>query len=216
MSRLGRYLYLSVIFCGENVNHTKIGYYAELYVYPFVVGGLLLYDVEGSSFALHPRLWFTALCGAMLWTLAEYLVHRFVYHKVAVLKDLHGMHHAHPSDLIGSPIWVSVAIFALVFFLIARLWDVEIACGTTSGLISGYIWYLLIHDAVHRWQLAEKSWLRGHRLRHLRHHRYPVPGNFGVTTSVWDLVFGTAIAPGRSRMGRETFPGHDQLPEQAA
>jgi sterol desaturase/sphingolipid hydroxylase (fatty acid hydroxylase superfamily) len=198
------------------VNHTKIGYYAELYVYPFVVGGLLLYDVEGSGFALHPRWWFAALCGVVLWTLAEYLVHRFVYHKVPVLKDLHGMHHAHPSDLIGAPIWVSVLIFSSVFFLFVGLWDVEIACGTTSGLIVGYIWYLLIHDAVHRWQLAEKSWLRSHRLRHLRHHRYPVPGNFGVTTGVWDVVFGTAIAPGRSRLGREAFPGHDQLPESAA
>jgi sterol desaturase/sphingolipid hydroxylase (fatty acid hydroxylase superfamily) len=86
----------------------------------------------------------------------------------------------------------------------------------TSGLIAGYVWYLLIHDAVHRWQLAEKSWLRSHRLRHLRHHRYPVPGNFGVTTGVWDIVFGTAIAPGRTRPGPDSYPGPNQLPEQAA
>ncbi|HLG80896.1 MAG TPA: sterol desaturase family protein [Bradyrhizobium sp.] len=198
------------------MHHTKIGYYAELYVYPFVVGGLLLYHVDGSAFAVHRHLWMAAVCGVMLWTLVEYLVHRFVYHKVPLLKDLHGMHHAHPSDLIGSPMWVSAAIFCCMFFLLARLWGTEIACGAMAGLIAGYVWYLVIHDAVHRWQLAENSWLRSHRLRHLRHHRYPVPGNFGVTTSFWDVVFGTAIGPGRARAGRDIYGGPGQLPEQAA
>ena len=189
----------------KKVNHTKIGYYAELFVYPIVVGGLLLYDVDGSGFGLHLRWWFAAVCGAMLWTLVEYLVHRFVYHKVPILRELHGMHHSRPCDFIGAPIWVSIVSFSSFFFLIALPWDVEIASGTTSGLIVGYVSYLLVHDAVHRWQLDEKSWMRSHRLRHLRHHRHPVPGNFGVTTGVWDLVFGTAIVPERARTSRETI-----------
>jgi hypothetical protein len=46
---------------GENVNHTKIGYYAELYVYPFVIGGLLLYDVDGSSMGCTMRIQVTSL-----------------------------------------------------------------------------------------------------------------------------------------------------------
>lgn len=200
----------------ESVNQNKIGYYAELFVYPPVVGGLLLYHVNANGFALHSRWWFATLCGAMLWTLVEYLVHRFVYHKVPVLKDLHGMHHAHPSDLIGAPIWVSMVSFCAIFVVLARGWDLEIAFGATGGLIVGYICYLLVHDAVHHWQLAERSWLRSHRLRHLRHHRYPVPGNFGVTTGIWDVVFGTAISPGRVGAGRDGYPGHDQRPEQVA
>ena len=195
---------------------TKIGYYAELFLYPIVVGGLLLLDVEGSGSALHLHWWIAAACGAMFWTLAEYLAHRFVYHKIPGLKELHGMHHARPCDLIGAPIWVSIVVFSSLFFPLARLWDVEIAGGTTSGMILGYVSYLLIHDAVHRWQLDEKSWLRSHRLRHLRHHRYPVPGNFGVTTGVWDLVFGTAIGSGRARTGRQSYREHDRLPERAA
>jgi sterol desaturase/sphingolipid hydroxylase (fatty acid hydroxylase superfamily) len=199
-----------------NLQHTKISYYAEPTVYPIVVGSLFLYEVHRGGPALHPHWWIAAACGAMLWTLAEYLVHRFVYHKVPVLRQLHGLHHSHPSDLIGAPIWVSVACFSLLFFLIARLWDIEIAGGATGGLIAGYVWYLLIHDAVHRWQLAEKSWLRTHRLRHLRHHRHPVPGNFGVTTGVWDLVFGTVIAPGRPPTSRDAYREHHHLPERAA
>jgi sterol desaturase/sphingolipid hydroxylase (fatty acid hydroxylase superfamily) len=196
------------------MNHSKISYYAELFIYPIVVGGVLLYGAGGGGYALHAHWWFAALCGAIFWTLAEYLVHRFIYHKVSILKDLHGMHHARPSDFVGAPVWVSIVCFLTFFFAVTRLSDAEIACGATTGLIVGYVWYLLVHDAVHHWHLAEKSWLRGHRLRHLRHHRHPVPGNFGVTTGVWDFVFGTVIGPGEARAGRETYRGH-QFPERA-
>ena len=181
------------------MNLTKIGYYADLFFYPIVVGGFLLYDLNGRGFALHSRWWFAFVCGAILWTLVEYLLHRFVYHKVAVVRELHGMHHSHPNDFFGAPIWVSIISFSFFLSFLALLWDIEIACGTTSGLIVGYVSYLLIHDAVHRWQLSERSWMRNHRLRHLRHHRNPLPGNFGVTTGFWDLVFGTAIVPERAR-----------------
>jgi sterol desaturase/sphingolipid hydroxylase (fatty acid hydroxylase superfamily) len=99
------------------------------------------------------------------------------------------MHHSRPGDLIGAPIWVSIISFSFFFFLLALLWDIEIASGTTSGMIVGCVSYLLVHDAVHRWQLDEKSWMRN-----LHHH--PVPGNFGITTGIWDRVFGTAIARG--------------------
>ena len=181
------------------MNQTKIGYYADLFFYPIVVSGLLLYDLDGRGFALHSRWWFALGCGAMLRTLVEYLLHRFVYHEVAVVRELHGMHHAHPNDFIGAPIWVSIVGFSFILGILALLWDVEIACGITSGLIVGYLSYLLMHDAVHRWHLGERSWLRSHRLRHLRHHRNAEPGNFGVTTGFWDLVFGTAIVPDRAR-----------------
>ncbi|WP_316214963.1 sterol desaturase family protein [Bradyrhizobium sp. SZCCHNR2035] len=187
------------VACGDDVNQSRTTYYAELYIYPIVVAGLLLYELADSGLALHPRWFVAAACGAILWTLAEYLVHRFLYHEAPVLKDLHGMHHARPSDLVGAPIGVSAVIFCSWFFLVARVSDVEIASGSASGLILGYVLYLTVHDAVHRWPLSEDSWLRKHRLRHLRHHRDPKPGNFGVTTSFWDHVFGTAIVPKRAR-----------------
>jgi sterol desaturase/sphingolipid hydroxylase (fatty acid hydroxylase superfamily) len=199
-----------------NLSHSRMGFYAELFVYPIVVGALLLYELGDNGFAPHLRWWFAAVCGATLWTLAEYLVHRFVYHKLPVLRELHGMHHSHPSDLIGAPIWVSAVIFVLFFFIVAHLSDVEIACGATSGLIAGYISYLVVHDAVHRWPLGENSWLRNHRLRHIRHHRHPTPGNFGVTTGLWDIVFGTAIAPERRHVNLDARREPKPVPEQAA
>jgi sterol desaturase/sphingolipid hydroxylase (fatty acid hydroxylase superfamily) len=186
----------------QRVSQTKIGYYADLFFYPLVVVALLLYELNSRGFALHSRWWLAFVCGAILWTLVEYLLHRFVYHKVAVVRELHGMHHSRPSDFNGAPIWLSIVSFSFFLSFLALLWDIEIALGTTCGLIVGYIAYLLVHDAVHRWQLGERSLMRGYRLWHLRHHRNPVPCNFGVTTSFWDLVFGTAILPERARRPR--------------
>jgi sterol desaturase/sphingolipid hydroxylase (fatty acid hydroxylase superfamily) len=193
----GRSGLLRATNCGTNVSHTWMSYYAELFVYPVVVVGLLSYDLSRSGLALHAHWWLAVASGVMIWTLAEYLVHRFVYHKIPVLRELHGMHHSHPCDLIGAPIWVSIVIFSSFFLLIVTMFSAGIARATTGGLIAGYLCYLLIHDAVHRWQLAETSWLRRHRLRHLRHHRCPEPGNFGVTTGIWDFLFGTLIEPRR-------------------
>ena len=58
------------------MTQTRIGYYADLFFYPIVVGGFLLYDLSGEGFALHWRGWLAFACGALLWTLAEYLLHR--------------------------------------------------------------------------------------------------------------------------------------------
>ena len=115
------------------MNQSKIGYYADLFFYPVVLGGFLLYDLNGRGFALHLRWWFAFVGGAMLWTLVEYLLHRFVYHEVAVVRDLHGMHHAHPNDFVGAPIWVSIIGFSFLLAVFVLLGGIEIASGIKAG-----------------------------------------------------------------------------------
>ena len=61
------------------------------------------------------------------------------------------------------------------------------------GLMLGYLWYLLIHDIVHRRHPKRGSLLYQARIHHARHHYAKVPGNFGVTTSFCDRFFGTYI-----------------------
>src|SRR5262249_45000653 len=114
------------------MKQTRIGYYADLFFYPVVVGGFLLYDLSVRAFALHARWWFAVVCGAMLWTLVEYLLHRFVYHEVAVAKELHWMHHVHPNDFVGAPIWVSIIGFCFFFSFFALLSDIEMSSAVTG------------------------------------------------------------------------------------
>ena len=60
------------------------------------------------------------------------------------------------------------------------------------------VWYLVVHDAVHRWRLDHESFLYRTRLRQA-HHYGKQEGNFGVTTAFWDRVFSTTVVGSRER-----------------
>jgi sterol desaturase/sphingolipid hydroxylase (fatty acid hydroxylase superfamily) len=54
----------------------------------------------------------------------------------------------------------------------------------------------VVHHLIHhRRGGAPAGYLQGLRISHLRHHYSPQQGNFGVTTGIWDRVFGTVIHP---------------------
>jgi sterol desaturase/sphingolipid hydroxylase (fatty acid hydroxylase superfamily) len=51
-----------------------------------------------------------------------------------------------------------------------------------------------VHHVIHhRANQSSPEYFTTLRARHMRHHFSPKGGNFGVTTSVWDHVFGTVI-----------------------
>jgi sterol desaturase/sphingolipid hydroxylase (fatty acid hydroxylase superfamily) len=51
-----------------------------------------------------------------------------------------------------------------------------------------------VHHVIHhRANKSSPSYFNDLRAWHMCHHYSPKSGNFGVTTSVWDHVFGTAI-----------------------
>jgi 4-hydroxysphinganine ceramide fatty acyl 2-hydroxylase len=46
----------------------------------------------------------------------------------------------------------------------------------------------------HRAAKSSSAYFTELRAWHMRHHYSPKSGNFGVTTRIWDHVFGTAIS----------------------
>jgi sterol desaturase/sphingolipid hydroxylase (fatty acid hydroxylase superfamily) len=178
------------------MDRSKASYYADMILYPALVAGFFLTELLNAHRTAFAWLWLSCcLLGILIWTLVEYLLHRFVFHELPGIVELHEMHHARPNAYIASPVWVGFLAWSTIVFL--PLWlveDFEIAAGTTSGLMVGYVVYLVVHDAVHRWPLKQNSWLRKARRRHLLHHRRSDrPGNFGVSTGFWDVAFGTEI-----------------------
>jgi dihydroceramide fatty acyl 2-hydroxylase len=108
---------------------------------------------------------------------------------------LHHVHHAAPRAYVGTPTWASLLVLAGVFFVpIWRLLSLNVAFGALSGLISGWLWYGIVHHVIHhrrpRWLAIA---LRAASHRHFRHHSPHVSGNFGVTTAVWDYLLGTKL-----------------------
>jgi sterol desaturase/sphingolipid hydroxylase (fatty acid hydroxylase superfamily) len=179
------------------VLNSKVGYYADFIIYGTLVAALAVFALRESH---HDRLmWLAAaISGAGSWTLVEYLLHRFVFHRVPLIADLHHAHHTAPRAYIGTPTWVSLLTLTAVFFVpVWRLSSLNIALGAISGLITGWLWYGIVHHVIHhRRPRGLAAALKAASHRHFLHHSPYVSGNFGVTTSVWDRVFGTDIPTG--------------------
>src|ERR1700682_1577673 len=131
------------------------------------------------------------LAGVAAWTLLEYLVHRFVFHRYSVGRRLHRLHHDQPNnpDAERSSLSTPLIAFPIGFLLIVAA-GVEDGSAIFAGLLLGYLAFIVVHYAVHRWPIEPNSWLYSAKVRHLTHHRFK-DCNYGVTTIFWDIVFRT-------------------------
>ncbi len=95
----------------------RIAYYADFYVYPLVIAALAAYAIWHGP-AGGWAMWLTAfVSGVALWTLVEYVLHRFVLHHVPFIKDTHDAHHQDQLALIGTPIWISLSIMVVIVLM---------------------------------------------------------------------------------------------------
>jgi len=172
---------------------SKPGYYADFVVYPILLLLLGATVLQDASLRTH-LIWVLAcVTGLFAFTMIEYGMHRVLLHHVAPLRAMHARHHAHPAALIGTPTWVTVTLVmggvCLPLWLEAG-WN--IASGLTFGLILGYLGYVLLHHAIHHWPTRKTSYLHWAKRWHAEHHHARQACNFGVTSALWDHVFGTA------------------------
>ena len=138
--------------------------------------------------------------GLMVWTFAEYGLHRFVFHFKPVgpwterLHFLaHGVHHDYPMDskrLVMPPL-ISVPLASLFYLLFLTLFGRH-APPITAGFLTGYMIYDMTHYAIHHFNMHSPFWLAV-KNHHLRHHFQDSGKGFGVSLPFWDLVMGTAF-----------------------
>jgi sterol desaturase/sphingolipid hydroxylase (fatty acid hydroxylase superfamily) len=175
---------------------SKLTYYADFVVYPMVIGGLGIAGVTRTSWQNRTEWLCAAVAGFVTWTFLEYVLHRSVLHRKTYFAPMHGQHHASPLAFIGTPAWVSVSVLSACFLLPVWWWaSFNLADGLTVGVMLGYWWYGVVHHIIHHHaNKSSPSYFNGLRAWHMRHHYSPKSGNFGVTTSVWDRIFGTVIS----------------------
>ena len=154
-----------------------------------------------ALFYVNHSLWIKALFpvfGAVFFTLIEYVAHRFLYHSGPDYKDeanwqytMHGVHHVHPNDkgLLAMPIPLALVLAATFFGLFYVVMS-DLAYFFWPGFLLGYAGYLYVHYSIHARKPPENifGYLWKHHLLH--HHIYDDKA-FGVTTPLWDHVFGT-------------------------
>eukprot|EP01065_Artemidia_motanka_P036343 TRINITY_DN44271_c0_g1_i1.p1 TRINITY_DN44271_c0_g1~~TRINITY_DN44271_c0_g1_i1.p1 ORF type:complete len:392 (+),score=-73.15 TRINITY_DN44271_c0_g1_i1:83-1258(+) len=147
------------------------------------------------------------LLGLFLWTLVEYVLHRFLFHLDKFLPDnrvaltlhflLHGIHHYLPMDKLRlvMPPTLFLAL-ATPFWKLAHFvfyWNWSVATAVFCGGIFGYICYDLTHYFLHHRNLP--FYWRQLKKYHLQHHFMDYENGFGVTSRFWDKIFGTQLAP---------------------
>jgi sterol desaturase/sphingolipid hydroxylase (fatty acid hydroxylase superfamily) len=138
--------------------------------------------------------------GLLVWTLIEYLLHRFLLHYrpqapalLALVEKLHLGHHRDPRDeaKITVPVCASLPIaggLLALFRLIAG--SGEMAALLLVGSITGYLYYEMVHFWIHC-GARRGRWLRQQLANHLFHHFTDQHRCFGVTTPLWDRLLGT-------------------------
>jgi sterol desaturase/sphingolipid hydroxylase (fatty acid hydroxylase superfamily) len=140
-----------------------------------------------------------AALGYALWTLAEYWIHRIIFHfepeeglGARLHWIIHGVHHDHPNDPLRlvMPPSVSVPLALLFYGLFVLVFGGDTAMAVGAGFLGGYLAYDMIHYAVHHHRPRSAA---GRRLRelHMRHHFQDHTRGYGISAPYWDRVFGT-------------------------
>ena len=138
--------------------------------------------------------------GLFSWTFLEYVLHRWVLHYKgrseftrALMKRLHWTHHEVPTD--KSQVCIPFALSLVLWFSVYRAvlvvglepWTaLLVSCGVAFGMSV----YDITHYSTH-YMKASNWYLKLLTRHHMLHHGHDETKRFGVTSPLWDYVFGT-------------------------
>lgn len=162
-----------------------------------IISYLLYYSNTTLDYSLS-RVILTFLGGMFFWSFFEYVAHRFIFHLIpetertrTIVYIMHGNHHEYPRDknrLFMPPV-PSLIIASSIFGLFYLVMGMNVFM-FFPGFMLGYLLYGSMHYAIHAWNPPFK-WMKGlWRNHHLHHYKNEHQG-FGVSSTLWDHVFGT-------------------------
>ncbi len=179
---------------------TKVHWTVPLWIYIPVI----LYFLYRSYITLDisiPVIFGYMILGMFVWTLTEYLLHRFVFHfhpKTDIGKRIlfmfHGVHHDYPNDTLRlvMPPSVSVPLAVLFYLLFRKIFGYYDVTPFFSGFLIGYLCYDITHYALHHFHLRKK-FLVNLMKHHAKHHFQNPDLGYGVSQTLWDVVFRTGF-----------------------
>ena len=185
--------------------------------HPLVIWGMYLPVFVGLPYYAGAKLGFDGwriaiifIAGMFFWTFFEYIMHRYIFHWVAdserakkIIYVMHGNHHHFPRDkerLFMPP--VPSLIISSVIFLLMYLFIGKNVFVFFPGFILGYLMYGSMHYAIHAWNPPFK-WMKPLWRNHHLHHYKDEHRGYGVSTTIWDRVFGTMFDLKRENEDKE-------------
>ena len=155
-----------------------------------------------------------ALLGAGLlsWGLVEYAVHRWVLHRVPRSEGFnlpgnltHLRHHDDPQSLQRLNVQLTESLPICVVYYLAA-WAIsgswQMATYLFTGLMAGYFFYEYLDFQAHH-GTSRTRLIRYLRKYHNQHHHYDATVRYGVTSPLFDYLFGTLDLPKKTRQVQE-------------
>src|SRR4051812_38923911 len=185
-----------------------------LLIYVPLIGYMLYQSVfhDGLTFAVISGMF---LVGLISWSFIEYTLHRFVFHyepKTSWGKRLHfllhGVHHDYPNDAtrLVMPPGFSIPIAVGIYLIFMAIFGARYTPPAFSGMVFGYLCYDMLHYATHHFSMKRGIWL-WLKQHHMRHHYSDENTGYGVSSPLWDYVFGTRqVRPSSANIERPTNP----------
>ena len=146
------------------------------------------------------------LSGILCWSLLEYGIHKYLFHfritpemNPALKKTiftLHGYHHEYPNDpgRLVMPIALSWPLGSLLGLFFWGTLGTTLFFPVFSGVMLGYLSYDWVHYYSHHGRPTTRVGKYLHKF-HAIHHFIDENQNFGISSPVWDWIWGTAQEP---------------------
>ena len=157
---------------------SSVAYYLDFFTVPLLFVAALL---------LAPVLLWQIAAGVLIWSFVEYAMHRFLFH--SLYRREHWTHHIDVLALIGISSWKTTATFIALLALGHALGLASLM----AGVMLGYMVYISLHYVMHRPEHPFYRLMPGLVGNHDLHHQRGVEKNFGVSSPLWDHVFGTYV-----------------------
>lgn len=143
------------------------------------------------------------IAGLVSWTLAEYMLHRYVFHwepRTPALRKmfypLHQLHHdVQEWDRLVAPPLLAVPVWMTFLGLFWWTLGMPTIFPFFGGFTIGYLTYDYIHFHTH-FGTPRSRIGRALRRRHLQHHFACHDRWYGVSSPFWDFVFRTHVPRG--------------------
>lgn len=175
---------------------SKVHFTVPLYIYIPIIG-FLIYQSFVEGIAILSFIAYLA-GGLLVWTVTEYILHRFIFHYVPKAKwalrlhfIFHGVHHDFPRDKMRlvMPPSASLPLATGFYFLFSLFFHVKANLyAFFPGFLIGYLIYDMLHYAMHHYNFKSGLMKRIKQHHMLHHYQDPAKG-FGVSSALWDKIF---------------------------
>jgi sterol desaturase/sphingolipid hydroxylase (fatty acid hydroxylase superfamily) len=177
---------------------SKVHYFVPLIVYiPVIIFLGWESFTEAHLNLLHFIGWLAM--GLFVWTITEYVLHRWVFHFYPKSKFgqrihfiFHGVHHDYPNDAkrLVLPPSASIPMALALYFLFLYILPTGTIYAFYTGFLIGYLIYDMTHYALHHANFKSPFWkkLKQH---HMLHHYSDSTKGYGVSSALWDKILGS-------------------------